>query len=265
MILRLGYGDEVPATPRRPLSQVRRPLRTPPERPAVAGPTGGGQRGHRAAVNRLPHLARGSGHRHRRRGENASARYHRKREADEDVVMPRRPGSHHPVNARPCQGIGHQLRHARNNDTHPVRDRGSISSISNASTPPSAAAASRVSGAVHITTASSSTANVTGTIAGNAATVNTTRPTCARVSNTRIRCARAAPGTTHHGSRAPLFASSGTTGRRNPGSRGSTDRRQPETVERPRALPRSPARACFRWRRPAQCNVARRTWRAPVA
>ena len=30
MILRLGYGDEVPATPRRPLSQVRRPLRDTP-------------------------------------------------------------------------------------------------------------------------------------------------------------------------------------------------------------------------------------------
>lgn len=30
MILRLGYGDEVPATPRRPLSQVRRPLRDIP-------------------------------------------------------------------------------------------------------------------------------------------------------------------------------------------------------------------------------------------
>jgi nitroreductase len=30
MILRLGYGDEVPATPRRPIAQVRRPLRDTP-------------------------------------------------------------------------------------------------------------------------------------------------------------------------------------------------------------------------------------------
>ena len=46
MILRLGYGDKVPATPRRPLAQVRRQLRaTPMNAPAEAiaspGATGG--------------------------------------------------------------------------------------------------------------------------------------------------------------------------------------------------------------------------------